>query len=419
MTPRFVVAGLAASFLLCGVVSAQQPIDPASREAMMGRLTGQGPTIATAVATDEVPAGSISVLVVDVAGEPIEGSPVRVGMRAQQEREAVVGTTDASGVALFEGLATGVAMAYRITVPHEGASYGSTPFRLEANRGHRVRIVRLPTTQDLRFVLQVQGQMVVEIKNERLHIIQSADLANMSESAYVFPTDGLEFPMPEGFTAFQSAEMMTDQRIEESDRGFRVHGSLPPGRVSLRWAYDLPINDENLRFSQALPFRTHQYMVVADAAEGLTLSVDRFSAARTVVQTENRFLVTEQRFSPEEPVLESLVVSLNGIPGPGPLRWIALALALLAFLAALYSLVVPGDENSVSKQARDLRREELLEDAEEVQNLYDESEIGPSHRSRRLEEIASELAALALLDAEASAKHDSDRPRGRSGGRAR
>ncbi len=413
MTARFFIVSLAATLLISSAASAQPAADAATREAMMRRLSGEGPSLATAIASAEVPAGSISVLVVDVSGAPVPNAPVRVGMRAQQARDAVVGTTDANGVALFEGLETGGAMAYRVTVPHEGATYGSPPFRLEAAMGHRVRILRLPTTRDLRFVLQVQGQMVVEIKAGRLHIVQSADIANMSDAAYVFPSDGLEFPMPEGFLAFQSAEMMTDQRIEESSRGFRVHGSLPPGRASLRWAYDLPLTGENLRFSQALPLRSHQYMVVVDAAPGMTLSVDRFPAPRQVVQTANSFLVAEQRFGPDEAVLESLSVSLVGIPGPGPYRWIALVLALFALLVALYSLLVPGDEASVFERARSLRREELLEDAEELQHLFDESEVGPSHHARRLEEIVTELASLALLDAEASAKRDSATPAAR------
>jgi len=373
--------------------------EAAAREAMMRRLRGEDVPQNTAVPSTELAPGTVRVTVVDLSGRPVEGATVRLGMRAMNARDSKVGTTDADGLVVFSDLETGSSMAYRPNVLHDGATFSTTPFRLELDRGHDVRIVQLPTSHDLRNVVMLAGQSALEIKDERLHVVQMAQIANVGGSVYVFPQDGMEIPLPEGFTAFQSAEVMTDQHFTGTDRGFRLSGSLVPGTISLRWAYDLPIKGSHIELRQPMPFRVHSYVVVTDQVPGLTMEVDRFPPTQTVAQGDMEFVATEIRLAPTDPELQELVVRLDGIPGPGPERWIALLFAVLACFATLYMLVVGGDAEGSAAAGRGRRRQELLQEAEEVERLFAANEIGPQFRSRRMEEIVTELASLAQEDA--------------------
>jgi hypothetical protein len=357
------------------------------------------PEVAVARPSPDVPVGEIQVSVVDPDGSPAAGVSVRLGVMAQGgDRESKTAETDAEGRARFTELPVGSDQAYRVNVLHEGATYSSTPFRLEPDQGHQVRVLRFPVTHDPRALLQWIGGSFLEIKHERLHIIQQAELVNLAAETYVFPEGGLKVELPEGFTAFQSQAMMSDQRIVPNDDGFMLEGSLPPGRITLTWAFDVPIDGTALSFAQPMPFRTYQYVVASEAAPGLELEVDGFPPARLDEGQGRPHLATRIQRSPNEPAWERLTVRLAGIPGPGPYRYLAVgtALALLALGASLAIRAkgpLPG-----AARVREARRKELLAEARELEAAFGREEIGPKYHERRRREIVDELALLLRLD---------------------
>ena len=115
----------------------------------------------------------------------------------------------AEGACVFDALLTDSKHSYRVNVPYEGARYSSTPFRLDAAKGQRVRVVRLPTTTEDRRIFQVLGRTMIEFRDDRAHISQEARLANLGESTYVFPNGGMSIRLPDGFKAFESMAVMT------------------------------------------------------------------------------------------------------------------------------------------------------------------------------------------------------------------
>jgi hypothetical protein len=357
------------------------------------------PEVAVAQPSADVPAGEIRITVVDPDGRPAAGAPVRLGIMAQGgERESKAAETDAEGRARFTDLPVGSGQAYRVNVLHEGATYSSTPFRLEADRGHLVRVLRFPVTHDPRALLQWIGGSFLELKPERLHVIQQAELVNLAGETYVFPEDGLKIELPEGFTAFQSQPMMTDQRIAPNDDGFALMGSLPPGRITLTWAFDVPLDGATLTFGQPMPFRTYQYVVASDAAPGLELDVDGFPAARRDEGQGRPHLATRIQRSPNDPPWERLRITLRGIPGPGPYRYVAIGLAL-AFLFLAGHLATREKASPVAEaRARKARRRALLEEARELEAAFGRDEIGPRYHERRRREIVDELALLLKMD---------------------
>jgi hypothetical protein len=368
-------------------------------------LRGEQPDLATAFPTEELPEGTIRVRVVDAQGAPVEDALVQVGILAQGGgRDTASDRTNAQGLVMFSGLETGQAQAYRVKVPVEGALFASNPFQLPPRLGYDVTITRLPTTRDQSAVMQLVSRTFLELRDERVHVVQQAQILNMAMEVYSLPNDGKPVRLPEGFTAFQSQPVMTDQRIEATDEGFLLRGSIPPGRTTLVWAYDLLIDGGELDIEVPVPFRTFEMRVESDAPPGLTLDVSGMPDPEEVEADSGRsLLITGRQFSPDEPQPSTIRIRVAGLPGPGPARWIALGGALVMFLIGfMFLLRRSTGDRAFLRTAREQRKRELLAEAAELERLFESSEIGPKYRARQMDAVVTELSSL--LREEAAAK---------------
>jgi hypothetical protein len=357
------------------------------------------PRVASADPSPSIPPGHIRVRVVDEQGQPVADQEVQLGvMRQGGDRERTPGRTDASGVFTYTELPTGSGQAYRVNVPRDGATYSSTPFQLPTGVGYDVRVEVRPTVRSDRSLLLVMGQTMVELRDERLHVIQQARLSNLAAATYLFPEGGTRIALPEGFTAFQTQPVMTDQRVVElAGEGVRIEGSLPTGQVTLAWAFDLPVSGEEMDIEIPNPFRTFQYRVIATAPRGMTMEVDDMPAPVRFDDQGQPLLGTEVQRSPDQAPLSSIRIHLRGIPGPGPARWVALAIAAL-FLALGAVLVARGGRTDGGASWRARRRKALIAEAEALERDFAAGEVGPEHRQSRRDAIVRELAVLLYQD---------------------
>jgi hypothetical protein len=351
------------------------------------------------------PPGSIDIEVVGPTGAPQAGAEIVLGIMASMGgRTEQRAKTDAQGRYTFGGLGVGTQQAYRVNVLHQGGKFSTTPFRLPEESGYAVRMPLRATTTDNSLLFQVIGQTMVELRDDRLHITQQAKLANAGERVIVLPKEGLTVPLPEGFTAFQFQEQMTDQRGEElAGKGFRLRGSLPPGSVTLAWTYDLPRAGESAKIAVNQPWRTYTYRVISEAPAGLKLRVSDFPEPERVKDQQRELLFTELQRSPRDIQLGAFTIKLEGIPGPGPGRWFAVALALLAVGLGLARAFKAGDDAGERKAALAARKQQLIALAKSTESEHQRGDIGPQYRAERLEEILTELA-LVLRDEEALTK---------------
>jgi hypothetical protein len=335
-------------------------------------------------------------------GAPYPQAPIVLGvMSSSSSRTEQRATADQTGRYTFRGLATGSSQAYRVNVAYAGAKFSSTPFRLPDHAGYRVRIPLQETTRNDRLFIQLSGQTVVELRDDRLHITQQARLANAGSSVYVLPPDGLVIPLPEGHTAFQWQDQMTDQKGEAvADKGFKLRGSFPPGTVNLAWTYDLPRSGSSARILVNLPWKTYRYVIAAEAPEGLKLRVSEFPEAERVNYQGRWLLVTEIQNQPGSPSMQPFNIKIDGTPGPGPGRWIAVVLAVLLAGFGLSRAFKRADDTGERTLFIEKRKQQLLADARAADDEHARGESGPEYFARRLAEIETELA-LILRDEEA------------------
>jgi len=378
-------------------VSAQQD------QAVVNRVLGNVPDLVTSVVDAELPAGTITVEVIDQAGASVPKQAVRLGVMEQSGgRESKACVTDDEGRCSFETLLTDSKHSYRVNVPYDGARYSATPFRLDAAKGQRVRVVRLPTTTDNRRVFQVLGRTMIEFRNDRAHIKQEARLTNLGEATYVFPDGGLSIRLPDGFKAFDSMEVMTDQQFLATDEGLEISGSIPPGRADLMWTYDIPVGGTSVSIQQAVPFATMEYQVVSDYVDGMTLEVEGFQVARVHEGGDRRFLVAGLMRRPGEPPIDPLRIHIRGIPGGGPLPYIASAIAAIFVFFGIWLLFRPSDETAVLAKVREGRRSELLDEIASLESQRKAEAIGPGYYEQQRRALTDELAIVLRMQSEAT-----------------
>ncbi|MCA9578126.1 MAG: carboxypeptidase regulatory-like domain-containing protein [Sandaracinaceae bacterium] len=359
----------------------------------MRQLAGDAIPLAAAGIMQGVPVGSIEVHVRDFRNQPVAGARIRLGIMGQdQARSSHDARTDAEGVAVFRDLPTGDVQAYRVNLEDDGATTSTTPFRLPDEAGYRVEIMRLPITDDPRFLFVWQYDTSVEFTAGKLHFVQQVQLVNGGDAIVRLPNEGLRFPLPEGVVGFQSQAMMSDQRIEPDDEGFLLRGSVPPGGQTLLYGYDLPITPGTMRIAMGVPLRVRTVQVVAEEAQGIGLSVSGLPEPR-IHEAPARLLVTgAQRHATEGPLGE-MVITLDNIPGPGPGRLIAVTLALLLLVVGGALLTSPKDATQLLLAAREAQRDALLEQLTALEAQHAAGDVGPEFYAR---ERASLRDALAL-----------------------
>jgi hypothetical protein len=164
-----------------------------------------------------------------------------------------------------------------------------------------------------------------------------------------------------------------------------------------------------MTFEISLPIRTYIYRVVVDAPASLRLDVDGMPRAIRFEDQGRSLLGTEIQRQPGDAQLQHLMVTLHGIPGPGPLRWIALGIALVIVLAgaAAASRRAPKSVD-LTRQSVAERKRVLLDELKELELEYESGEVGPAFRQSRRSAIVRTLAAL-LHEEDRLGGHEEDR----------
>lgn len=337
-----------------------------------------------------LPPGTIAIELRDPENHVLPATELTLGMIHQsvakgESREHKVVSTDAKGNARIDGLETGSGIAYRITIPKEGATFAALPFQLPAQKGMRVVLHVYPVTRDIQEALVVmQGVVFVEVKDDRVQIEEAFTVFNLGRIAWV--ADGVLIRLPDGFTALSAQQTMSDQGLDAVDKqGGRLRGTFAPGRHELQFRWQLPYSGDRLvDFEVGLPPHVAVMRVIAGAAHGSNLHVAGFPDAERKTDAQGqRLLVTEKQVRRDEP-LTSLHVTLDGLPTPGPARIVATSMAGLLVVLG-FSLALGGTARPSRGASDKARRSQLLAELADLERARKTGDVGPKtyHRARR------------------------------------
>ena len=135
----------------------------------------------------------------------------------------------------------------------------------------------------------------------------------------------------------------------------------------------------------------------------MSLEVEGFQVARVHEGGDRRFLVAGLMRRPGDPPVDPLRINIRGIPGGGPLPFIASAIALIFGILGLVLLTRPADQSAALAQLRDERKDELLDEIASLADQRKAEAIGPTFYEHRRRELTDELAIVLRMQSEATA----------------
>ncbi len=349
-----------------------------------------------------LPKGTLVVELLDADDHPVPGRTFTLGIVRQSiaqgdKRERRELTTGPEGSLRLDGLGTESAIAYRISAQEGPASFAATPFRLPDNVGHRVRLHVVPVTTNVdEALIAMQVVALVDVKDDRVIIQQAIVAYNFGRNAF-FAND-LPLALPTGATALSAQQSMSDRTIALVDGVAKLRGTFPPGESTLEYQWQLPYGETaNVDLAIGLPPHVAVARAMAVAGPGNTLQVDGFTTPQEGSDARGqRVLVTEKSFRRDEPPATTLTLHVGGLPTPGPARWVAAALALLAALGTvLWALRARREE--ARKPASEALESLAKAHAGELAAARASGEVGPetfeAEKRRLVDDLARALSS--------------------------
>ena len=353
----------------------------------------------------DLKAGSIEAQIVDGDEHPIPGIDVRLGIMFQkiaegESRSSRNAKAGPDGVAHFDGLTTGSAYSYRITVKNGPAEFASTPFNLKDAGGMRTLVHVFPPIQDLAgAAVGMRGFFYIETRDDVFQIEGLFRVINLGRTAWV-PRD-VVVGLPDGFKAFNGGESMFDSRFEAVDgQGARLLGTFPPGQRDLNFRFHVPkAESQTAMFRFTPPPRSAEIRVIAIASTSMGLEVEGFEPAQDGVgPSGDRVLVTRKLAGRGDHELGPFVVTLSGLPVPGPGRWVAILIAL--GLVGAGAAAAAGKWRFVSNDRRETDRARacdlLLDELVALEQAKTRGEVGPQTHERTYRALLDALARIGV-----------------------
>ena len=355
----------------------------------------------------DLPDGSVSVRVVRQAlGNNVAGVPVTLAAGAAQ-----TAPTDASGRAIFSGVAAGSTVTATVVV--DGETVRSQAFPMPAQGGVRLILAvgldgaaassggagaapaPLPA-QPARpgtVVFGNQTRTILDFNNEQLEVFHLFEIANASATP-VSIEQPVSIAMPDDAAQVTLLEGSSPQaRVFE--RTLVIAGPFAPGRTIAQVGYRLPITGGRREMTLRLPLASMATNVILRRL-GETRLVEPTLPQSREAQAEGRTYFTGT--GPGLPAGGDLRIVVDGLPHHSPWpRYVALTLAGLVVAGGLYAMFLLPVSPAARIAALDRQRTTLLE---RLQRLENGGAVRPDDRDEHDAILRDLEGVYALLDDE-------------------
>jgi hypothetical protein len=391
-----------------------------------------GASTGTAAPAPNLPTKTLEVQVYDESGRPAPNQKVLLGAVGQSQGpegaadgklKIIPATTDAQGLAKFEGLATGSAVGYAAVVDYRGMRIGTQPFTMPDSGGARAEIRALARTSDQSAItIGAGGRIIVQMHEEVLQVLEILPIENRSDKLFDPGVGGIEIPLPKGFVSAQTAEGSRKLEIRQN-HGVAVHGPVMP-KASLgaeadnakaagnevTFEFSLPYGGSSHTFEQRMPNGIGPTTLICEQAGDMSIEGPGIGARESRELNGRKYWVMLIEAVPPGQTLSFVVKGLPTTDSSG--RVVAGVLALLLIVGSIVFGRRPAQARKATIGERDkllARREALFSDLvaaereRRKQAAADGAAAGagaaPAKEKRgqlvtRLETVYRELAAL-------------------------
>jgi hypothetical protein len=344
--------------------------------------------------------GTIEVELRDADDHPVANEPVTLGIIMNSiakgdSRKHMQGTTNDRGLVVFPNLDVAQNTAYRVSSGYQGGSFAASPFQLGSVKAMHVVLHVYPVVHDLAGALIVcEATVATELRDDRFQIEEALTVYNLGRTAW--QPDDVRMALPEGATAFNAQQTMSDQGVDEANGSAKLRGTFPPGRHPVEFRWQLPWAEEkDVDFDVGLPPHVAIARVMMPATSSIKLSAEGFPPAEVRRDDQGQsFLVSERRMRPDDAKITSLSIGIHDLPTPGYGRNVATFLMIVGVLTGLGFLLGRGKTRDPSDRSRKLSRDALLEELAGLERARVSGEVGPKTYERTRRELLVSLARV-------------------------
>lgn len=329
--------------------SASASVSPAQPKPESASPHGASPTAMPGALPEDVvapdpsiAARSIEVTTVDPQNHVLPNIPVllvrdRQSIAEGNSSSVSTRTSDRDGKVLFTDVPVGSDSQYRLLTQASEAKYGTPPFAVDGRTGMKAVLHVYPQVRNIREAL-VAGRsfLFVEPRDEVLHVEVFTEWHNLGASVWL--PENVELQLPAGWKAFSTNPSDPDLRIEKTDAGVKMLGTVTPGQHSTSFSFQLPSNNR-VEVATEIPLwpNTAEAQVATISRSMLEMEVDGYPAAQVMQSNGQKpMLVTGRSYAKDTGGPPSDVrVTLRGLPVVSDGRWVAALAAAALVLGGL------------------------------------------------------------------------------------
>jgi hypothetical protein len=355
---------------------------------------------------NDLPDGSISVRLIrgqlsnNIAGHPVE---------AHLNGRVVAVKTDDAGRAQFDKLQAGASVKFTANV--DGEELESQEFPVPSQGGIRLMLVATDKATAAaaggpavsgQVTLSENSRIVFEPGDEMVTVYYIFEIVNGASSP-VTPAPPFALDMPK---AAQFTTLLEGSSPLARSKGAHISlaGPLPPGKTTLRVAYELPSETGDLEITQAFPAGLDRLMVLVRKQGNAKLASPQLERQQEFPSDGETII---GGMGGPVPAGQTISLSLSDLPhhGAAP-RWTAMSLASVVILAGIWAATrrVDGTTQEAERKRLTARREKLFGDLVKVERDRRSGRGDVDKLAARREELISSLEHIyGALDSEAPA----------------
>lgn len=385
--------------------------DPLTRRTLPPVRRGLAAVFLIALSLTGLPARAASTGVIE--GQVLDGrteEPVSGVTVTLTSSSSVAGTetqdavTDKEGRYRFDELATGDEVVYALDAEYQDGLFPGRALTIPDDTAQEPVIettLRVwPTTTDQNAIVVARNDLfVVESEGAQVAVIETIQLTNISEEAYIgrgsAMTSDQEGPFPSLGFALPARSTPDDVRIVDSqldipqllrtDFGFGITTAIPPGPYTISFAYTVEGTAGSYDLSRRVLYPTLNFAVFS--SENLIITSNRLDEKDETAEIDGstyRQFATGEDLDPADSV-QVIALTDAGVPA-GLLLGMGGALLLVAALG-IYPLI----RSRRSPKPRPATREELLGAIAELDLRHERGEIDDERWARERAELKGKI----------------------------